>query len=185
MTSTFAGRIDELIAMTEMRSGRLTASVVVDQVYAHYQHEHLELRHPRGGRAKYLEGPLYERYRDYLQEYARELLGNGGVASLWRSAGHLSDQVEVTAPREWGDLPKSGHPRLIAGGTAAAGDESGRVIRDREPKVHRLGKAELRAKSRATFRARLAAGLTVYFFRDGKVMVIPGKNEPHAPRGRL
>jgi hypothetical protein len=106
------------------------------------------------------------------------VLRDGGTDSLWSSARHLSDQVEASAPREWGDLMRSGHPRLLAG-------DSGMVIHDREPKVHRLTEAELRAKSRAIFRMRLAAGLTVYFMRNGKVMVIPGKNEPHALRGRL
>jgi hypothetical protein len=63
--------------------------------------------------------------------------------------------------------------------------EGTRVIYDRPPKVARLTEAELRTKSRAILRQRLAAGLTVYFMRHGKVIRIPGKNEPHGPRGRL
>lgn len=164
--------------MTHARDQRIVASVIVDQVYAHYQHERMELKHPRGGKAKYLESPLYENYADYLRGYAASVLRDGGTGSLWTSARHLSDQVEISAPREWGDLMRSGHPRLLAG-------EGDMVIRDREPKVHRLTEAELRAKSRAIFRMRLAAGLTVYFMRNGRIMVIPGRNEPHALRGRL
>jgi hypothetical protein len=183
VATTFSDRISELRDLVHSREGRITASVVVDQAYAHYQHERLDLHHPRGGRAKYLEGPLHENYADYLRAYAREVLRDGGEDALWRSAEHLSDQVEIHAPREWGDLHKSGHPRLLTGGSGEA--DSGRVTRDREPKVQRLTKQELRAKSRAIMRARLAAGLTVYFFRHGKIMVIPGKNEPHPPRGRL
>ena len=34
-------------------------------------------------------------------------------------------------------------------------------------------------------RARLAAGLSIYFTRNGKIIRIPGKNEPHDLRGRL
>ena len=62
--------------------------------------------------------------------------------------------------------------------------QGGRTIYDRPPKAARLTKEELRAKSRAILRERLAAGLTVYFTRHGKVMRIPGKNEPHGLRGR-
>jgi hypothetical protein len=173
-TGTFDARIDELRKM--VGSGKITSAVLVDQVYAHRIHEELAWRHPRGGTAKYLERPLMEHYRDYIEDYAKTVLDDGGQAAMKRSAEHLSDEVEITAPREWGDLLKSGHPSVT---------QDGRTIYDRPPKVHRLTKQELKAKSRATMRARLAAGLTVYFMRGGKVMVIPGKNEPHDLRGRL
>lgn len=176
MTARFADRITQLRNTTGSREGMVRASVEVDQVYAHYQHEHLEFHHPRGGDAKFLERPLLEHFRDYLADYARTVLHDGGQEAMKRSAEHLSDQVEVSAPREWGDLHKSGHPQVHLGE---------HEIYDRPPKVHRLTKEELRIKSRAVLRARLAAGLTVYFMRNGKVMRIPGKNEPHAIRGRL
>jgi hypothetical protein len=175
MTSTFMERIEELRTTTG-RGEPVTAHCVVDQVYAHYQHEHLDFHHPRGGEAKYLEGPLYAHFRDYLAEYARGVLHDGGRQAMENAAEHMSDEVEAHAPREWGDLRKSGHPSVTIGG---------RTIYDRPPKVARLTAEELRVKSRAILRARLAAGLTVYFMRHGKVMVIPGKNEPHALRGRL
>jgi hypothetical protein len=168
--------MDELRAMTGSREGHLTGSVVVDQVYAHYQHERLDLHHPRGGQARYLSGPLFEHFHDYLADYARDVLRDGGHEAMKRSMENLSDEVEITAPREWGDLLKSGHPIVELGG---------RTIYDRPPKAARLTKGELRLKSQALFRLRLAAGLTVYFMRNGKIMVIPGKNEPHEKRGRL
>ena len=115
-------------------------------------------------------------YRDYLEDYAKTVLEDGGQPAMKRSAEHLSDQVELSAPREWGDLLKSGHPQVTVGG---------RIVYDRAPKAARLTAAELKAKSQATMRQRLAEGLTVYFTRHGKVMVIPGKNEPHGLRGRL
>lgn len=174
MTSTFSERIGVLRERTGRE--RVTMSVEVNQVYAHYQHEGLDLHHPRGGRAKYLEGPLYEHYREYLAAYARDVLHDGGVHALERSAEHLSDQVEENAPREWGDLMRSGHPQVTK-------DEL--TVYDRPPKVARLSEAELRLKSRALLRARLAAGLTVYFMKNGKLHVIPGRNEPHPVRGRL
>ena len=117
-----------------------------------------------------------ENYRDYLAGYAREVLRNGGHGAMWSAARDLSDRVEDTAPREWGDLRKSGHPSVRLGE---------HEIYDRPPKVHRLTKEELRVKSRAILRARLAAGLAVYFMRGGKVIRIPGRNEPHELRGRL
>jgi len=175
MSGTFHARVAELRKQVGSPE-KVTASVVVDQVYAHYQHEHLELRHPRGGTAKFLEQPLYDHYAGYLQDYARAVLKDGGQRSLGASADHLSDQVELRAPREWGDLMRSGHPTVAQGG---------RTLHDRPPKVHRLSEVELRAKSRATMRARIAAGLTVYFMKDGKVRVIPGKNDTHPLRGRL
>jgi len=157
-------------------SEKLTGTVTVDQVYAHYQHERLNLVHPRGGGPKFLERPLMSHFRDYLDDYAKTVLHDGGQSAMKRSMEHLSDEVELSAPREWGDLMHSGHPSVGQGG---------RMIYDRLPKVGRLSMAELAAKSRATMRVRLAEGLTVYFMRRGKVMVIPGKNEPHGKRGRL
>ena len=164
MTGTFAERVDVL--KKQVGSGKVTASVVVDQVYAHYQHEHLEFRHPRGGQAKYLEQPLYDGYRDYLQDYARTVLHDGGVPAMKRSAEHLSDAVEVTAPVEWSDLRRSGHPTVTHGGL---------TVYDRAPKQARLTKGELRDKSRARMRALQAAGLPWFFTRDGKVIRVPGR----------
>jgi hypothetical protein len=144
-------------------------------VYAHFQHERADLRHPRGGGPFYLQRPLFDHYREYLDDYARTVLHDGGQPAMRRSMEHLSDEVEVTAPREWGDLRRSGHPKVEVGG---------RTVYDRAPKAARLTRAELKAKSRAILRQRLAEGLTVYFMRNGKVMRIPGKNEPHGLRGR-
>jgi len=175
MTGTFTERIAELRRMTGMGQ-RLTGTCTVDQRYAHAQHEHMDWHHPRGGIPKYLTKPLMDHYRDYLGDYAKTVLEDGGQPAMKRNMEHLSDQVEITAPREWGDLLKSGRPQVKLGD---------RTVYDRPPKAARLTKEELRAKSRAILRARLAAGLSVYFMRGGKVMRIPGKNEPHALRGRL
>ena len=175
MTSTFSERIDALRKI--VNSGeRLSGTCTVDQVYAHFQHERANLIHPRGGGPFYLQKPLMDGYRDYLEDYAKTVLTDGGQPAMKRSMEHLSDQVELTAPREWNDLPKSGHPQVTVGG---------RIVYDRAPKVARLTAEELKAKSRATLRMRLAEGLTVYFFKHGKLMVIPGRNEPHGLRGRL
>lgn len=172
---TFSERIGALRELTG-RGETLTGSVKVDQRYAYFQHERTELNHPRGGGPFYLSKPLMGHYRDYLSDYARTVLHDGGQPAMRRSMEHLADQVEITAPREWGDLRLSGHPKVTLGG---------RTVYDRAPKAARLTAEELKAKSRAILRMRLAQGLTVYFFKNGKVHVIPGKNEPHALRGRL
>ncbi len=174
MTGTFSERIAELRHMVG-NGQRLTGLCTVDQRYAAAQHEHGEWHHPRGGGAFYLRKPLFDHFRDYLSDYAETVLRDGGQRAMQRSMEHLSDQVEITAPREWGDLRRSGHPQVTLGE---------RTVYDRAPKVARLTAEELRAKSRAILRMRLAEGLTVYFTRNGKVMVIPGRNEPHALRGR-
>jgi hypothetical protein len=117
----------------------LRGQVTVDQVYAHYQHEHLEFRHPRGGRALYLQAPLYEHYEGYLADYARDVLDDGGQHAMERSVEHLSDQVELLAPREFGDLMRSGHPEVYSGE---------RRVYDNPPGQHRLTEAELKMKAR-------------------------------------
>jgi hypothetical protein len=164
--SDFKERLDELRERTEAPEA-LHGQVEVDQVYAHYQHEHVEFHHPRGGQAKYLEAPLLAGYKDYLEDYARTVLDDGGQEAMKRSMEHLSDQVELLAPVEWSDLRRSGHPSVTQGA---------KIIYDRPPKQARLTEAELKAKSRAIMRIRIAAGLTVYFMRNGKVMIIPGKD---------
>jgi hypothetical protein len=44
------------------------AEISFNTVYAAYQHEHVELHHPRGGNAKYLEGPV-KQYSGMMAEY--------------------------------------------------------------------------------------------------------------------
>lgn len=60
----------------------LVGEVVFNTEYATYQHEELELKHPKGGEAKYLQKPLYENADNYVQGIARaikrELDGGGG-----------------------------------------------------------------------------------------------------------
>lgn len=135
---TFSERMHELRRMTGAPE-HLRASVTVDQIYAHYQHEHLEFRHPRGGRALYLQVPFFGHYGEYLEMYAREVLDNGGQRALGNGMERLSDEVETEAPREFGDLMRSGHPEVRQGE---------RIVYDRQPRQHRLSEGELRMKAR-------------------------------------
>jgi hypothetical protein len=168
-TGTFDARIDELRKM--VGSGKITAGLTVDQRYAHRQHEELSYHHPRGGQAKYLEAPLMDHFRDYIEDYARTVLDDGGQAAMRRSAENLSDQVEMHAPREFLDLMFSGAPSVT---------QDGRTIYSRPPKRRRLTDAELRDKSRALLRARWNAGLPVFWTKGRGV----GRKVIHVPAGK-
>lgn len=141
MAGTFTERIAELRRMTGM-PGNLAGTLVVDQIYAHVQHEDLSYRHPRGGHAKYLELPLFQHYRGYLTDYARTVLEDGGRAAMRRSMEHLSSELKVHAPILFNHLRRSGHPVVTLDGA---------VIYDRPPEVPRLTEEQLRAQSRLLY----------------------------------
>lgn len=142
MRGTFGTHVDELVARTGSDQRWLRGSVTVDQVYAHYQHERLDLRHPRGGHARYLAVPLETRFHLYLRWVAGGFLEDGGQGGMARAMEDLSDQVEWHAPVEFWDLRRSGHPQVQLGA---------RTVYDRPPVVHRLSPAELKAKSRIRY----------------------------------
>ena len=117
--------------------GVLRGSVEVDQVYARYQHEGLDLRHPQGGQAKYLESPLYEKHRDYYQRLAEHVLDGGLSQAMIENVESLSLEVYDKAPFEFGDLKASGHPTVT---------RDGAILYDRAPMQARLTDQQLRAK---------------------------------------
>jgi hypothetical protein len=141
MNGTFTERLDELRASTGCREGPLKGAVTVDQVYAHYQHEHAEFRHPRGGMAFYLTVPLLSSMWRYFSEIARDYLRDGGHEAMERSMEDLAEDggVATHAPVEFDDLRRSGHPQVWVGE---------RLIYDRAPRQHRLSEEELRIKAR-------------------------------------
>jgi hypothetical protein len=141
MAGTFTARIAELRRITGMPFD-LSGSLVVDQIYAHRQHEELSYRHPRGGQAKFLEQPLFDHYRMYLANYARTVLDDGGRKAMAQNMENLSDQVKFHAPVEFNHLRRSGHPVVTIGGTP---------VYDREPEVHRLTEEQLKAQSRLLY----------------------------------
>jgi hypothetical protein len=122
-------------------SGDLEGSVVVDQIYAKYQHEGLDLKHPRGGQAKYLSQPLLDNRNGYLERISVTVLEDGGKRGLSDSMEDLATTggVESHAPVLWGDLRRSGHPSAT---------EDGHPYFDRPPAARRLTEEELRAKAR-------------------------------------
>lgn len=134
----FATNLETLATRVE---GRWTGHVLVDQVYAHYQHAHLEFRHPRGGQALYLQVPLYRHYRRYYGILAREAITSEGTnlrGGYREVVEHLSAQVYLLAPREFHDLRQSGHPYVT---------RDGKKVYDRKPLVGRLSEQELQEKS--------------------------------------
>lgn len=117
--------------------GDLTGHVVVDQLYADYQHEGLDFHHPRGGQALYLQAPLMERWPLYLEAIAKTVLDDGGKAGMEAAMEDLSGAVAVLAPVEFANLRASGHPYIT---------DNGEVTYDRPPLQHRLTEEELRAE---------------------------------------
>lgn len=117
--------------------GTIRGSVEVDQVYARYQHEGLDFKHPRGGQAKYLEQPLYSNAPLYLQDMAAQVLAGNLKQAMADSMEDLSGEVFDKAPIEFLDLRASGHPVVTQGGS---------VTYDRPPMQARLSEEQLRAK---------------------------------------
>lgn len=140
---SFDEGLDELAAL--VGEGLLVGQVEVDQVYAQFQHEGLDLHHPRGGKARYLADPLNERYRRYLQHIADKLLETGPIEPMIDSMEDLSDQVEEHAPLLFGNLRESGHPSVSQGGE---------LVYDRPPIQHRLTEKELEEQRRTGIRHR-------------------------------
>jgi hypothetical protein len=137
VAGTFSERTRQL--ERKVGTGRLVGSVVVDQVYAKYQHETLDLRHDAGRTAKYLERPLLTHHEQYLQRLARNVLDGDLVQAMADNMEHLSGQVEKLAPIDQNDLPRSGHPTVHDGHTVAY---------DRPPHVARLTPEQLKAKGK-------------------------------------
>lgn len=121
----FGTRIDELA--NKVGSGFCVGKVVVDQIYAKYQHEDLRLRHPRGGQAKYLSTPLFHNRYAYLTEVAKTCLDDGGVRGMAVAMEHLAGGIahSTTAIRGEGGGGLGALSRLPAGGGFPTVGESG------------------------------------------------------------
>lgn len=133
----FVASLERLVRETP---GKVTGSVVVDQIYAHYQHAHPEFRHPRGGEAFYLSTPLFGKASTYLRWIGEDAISARGVdlrRGMVRVVEDLSMEVYHRAPWEFDDLRRSAHPTVT---------EDGTVTYDRKPEVGRLSDADLKAK---------------------------------------
>lgn len=137
MVATFTERSQEI--MDRVGGGVLTGTVVVDQIYAFWQHENMALKHPHGGGAKYLGGPLMQHYLRYMDELAKTVLDDGGVDAMIDITEDLCEQVELHAPLWFNDLRRSGHPIVSNDGVTEY---------DRPPAQHRLSEEEIDVKKR-------------------------------------
>lgn len=162
---TFAEGCDELARL--VGDGTLHGEVTVDQVYAQFQHEVLDLKHPRGGQALYLHTPLMDHFREWLEGYASTVLEDGGRPAMIDAMEALAEDKGVAghAPVELGDLRASGHPLVRDGGD---------VIYDRAPRQHRLSEEELKLKARAADAARRLGGFHHGEHGPGGLTVVHG-----------
>jgi hypothetical protein len=132
----FTQRISEL--QESVGHGHLTAHLLRDQVYAHYQEARLDLRHPQGGQAMYQESSLYDHRDDYLRGIAETVLvdiTSGMIDAVEEFDGHAADRC----PKELTLLSRSGHPSVTSEGT---------VVYDRAPEIPRLSKGDLKELGR-------------------------------------
>lgn len=149
MASTFFDRIDEL--SDAVGHGDLVIKVEIDQIYSHYQHEGLDLKHPRGGNAEFLRRPLITNQGAYLQKLADGLISEDGsdlIEAASSVAENLSDDAARQTPVEFDDLRESGHPSVT---------DDGAVVYNRPPKVGRLSEQELEEKSRLRDKSKIRA----------------------------
>lgn len=138
MPGDFFDRIDELIH--ETGEERVVGTVEVDQVYARYQHEGIDFKHPRGGQAMYLKQPMVDLADEHLRRLAKHVLEPGGIADGMREVvEQVARDVHDLAPREFDDLRNSAHPTVVKDETTTF---------DRPPLVPRLTEEELREKDR-------------------------------------
>lgn len=122
---------------------RVRARIVVDQVYAQDQHETLHYLHPSGGRAKYLEAPMMEAHRGWIQDFANRFLNaRRNTSSVWgASVGRpLVRAVARNAPRERSDLSRSASLAVYEGGA---------VVMFEPAAQNRLNEAALEVKDEA------------------------------------
>lgn len=137
--ATFEESISALLDSLPEHS--LKGGVEVNQVYAHYQHEHPEFHHPDGGGAFYLKDPLFGKLDDYMQHLASKTITAHGSEiedAMAENMEALSQEVYERAPFEFGDLKASGHPTV---------EKDGVLVYDRPPMVERLDETDLRIKS--------------------------------------
>lgn len=136
MPGSFDERMAELEAM--VGEGPLTAAVEVDQVYAHYQHQGLEFKHPRGGQALYLQEPWLRNTDHAMQTLADGVLKPDGLHEAARQiALDGVTMVREHAPVEFDNLRRSGHATVT---------DNGAVIFDQPPEVPRLPEDALDAE---------------------------------------
>lgn len=121
--------------LDQVGEGHLVGHLRVDQVYAKYHHERLDLRHPRGGGPKYLEEPFFANHQDYLQTVADAILDGDPERAMAYAMESLNTAMSSRAPVLYNNLRRSGNPRVFS---------NGRLVYDRAAWQRRLTRDELR-----------------------------------------
>lgn len=133
---------DAMQKLIDQSEGSVVGSVVVDQVYAHYQEANPQFHHPDGGQAYYLRDSLYDNINDKLQKIADKTLDDEGTHpenGMKDVVDDIKDGVTLRAPLEFGDLKGS------AARTVTVGQET---VYDVPAAIHRLSKEELKDKGK-------------------------------------
>lgn len=134
MSGTFLARIGEL--RQRVPSGRLHASITVDQIYARYQLLRTDLRHPRGGTAHYLDNAMSARRSQPYADVAGALYAGGAVVAFTQGNVGIAQTSEQLTPID---------TYLLRGSTSVTISHDGRVVAYRPPTYPRLGKEALKA----------------------------------------
>jgi hypothetical protein len=145
----FQARTDELLR--KVGHGDLRGNVEVDQVYARYQHNRADLRHPRGGGPFYLRKSLMEHAQQHLAAIGAAILEAGGVRAMADAMDEVVGLLPRYTPVEHGYLRDSGHARVY---------DNGALAYDLPPIVPRLSEGALRHRGAAHARRTLRTGLT-------------------------
>lgn len=125
--------------LLQVGEGSLTGKLVVDQVYAKYQHQRTDLVHPRGGGPGFLRDPFLASYQDYLARVARAFLDGDPEQEMAQCMEALNTRVSAATPILFNNLRRSGNPQVFS---------RGRKVYDRKPWQRRLSKTELRQQRR-------------------------------------
>lgn len=140
----FVDSMDSLIR--QMPKSGVKGRIVVDQIYAHYQHSGLDFHHPQGGEALFITTPLFQKGERYLRSVGAHVVDAAGRVGLEDAmqdvVEDLSDEVYLRAPREFHDLRESGNPIV---------ESDGVEVYNRPAHVGRLSEVELRMKSRLSY----------------------------------
>lgn len=131
--------------LQQVGEGTLAGKLVVDQVYAQYQHERTDLVHPRGGGPGYLRDPFFATYSDYLSRIARAFLDGDPEREMAESMEALNTRMSASTPLLYNNLRRSGNPQVFS---------QGRKTYDRKPWQRRLSATELRELRRRKGRGR-------------------------------
>lgn len=129
-----AGKLRELVG-----KGKLVGKLRVDQVYAKYQHERMDLKHPHGGYPKYLWLALTIGKEAMLERLAKSVLETGPAEGMKRAMEDQDNRLHRYAPVDFNNLRNSGNPQVW---------DNGAKVYDRPARQPRMTEEQLKAERR-------------------------------------